>query len=86
MVNELKEKVRKLEKELSTANNHIQFLSDVTGTEVPSEKIGGDGKCEFCGKLFPEGTQIYSSRNKIFLTKHLKQQFDLNKANIFLET
>ena len=57
MVNELKEKVRKLEKELSTANNHIQFLSDVTGTGVPGEenKTSGDGKCEFCGKLNKSG-------------------------------
>ena len=57
MVNELKEKVRKLEKELSTANNHIQFLSDVTGTGVPGEekKTSGDGTCEFCGKLNKSG-------------------------------
>jgi len=30
-VNELKDKVARLEKELASANTHIQFLSDVTG-------------------------------------------------------
>ena len=37
LVNDLREKVKKLEKELSTANNHIQFLSSVTGQEIPKD-------------------------------------------------
>ena len=36
-VNELKDKVARLEKELANANNHIQFLSVVTGQD-PNEK------------------------------------------------
>ena len=39
MVSELKEKVARLEKELSNANNHIQFLSDMNGEPVVKEKI-----------------------------------------------
>ena len=31
LVSELKEKVQRLEKELASANNHIQFLSQLTG-------------------------------------------------------
>ena len=31
LVSELKEKVYRLEKELASANNHIQFLSQLTG-------------------------------------------------------
>jgi kinesin family protein 4/21/27 len=33
MVTDLKEKCRRLEKELASANNHIQFLTDVTGAD-----------------------------------------------------
>ena len=33
-VNELKEKVARLERELAQANKHIQFLSSITGQEV----------------------------------------------------
>ena len=35
LVNELRDKVARLEKELANANNHIQFLSKVTGNEMP---------------------------------------------------
>ena len=31
LVNELRERVQRLEKELASANNHIQFLSNVSG-------------------------------------------------------
>jgi len=34
MVNELKDKVARLERELASANNHIQFLSELTGQEA----------------------------------------------------
>jgi len=37
LVGELRDKVRKLEKELASANNHIQFLSSVTGQDVPAD-------------------------------------------------
>lgn len=39
MVNELKEKVARLERELASANNHIQFLSQLTGQD-PTVKPG----------------------------------------------
>lgn len=39
MVNELKEKVARLERELASANNHIQFLSQLTGQD-PTAKPG----------------------------------------------
>ena len=37
LVSDLRDKVKKLEKELSEANNHIQFLSSITGQD-PAQK------------------------------------------------
>ena len=38
MVTELRQKVINLEKELASANTHIQFLSDVTGQDPNPKK------------------------------------------------
>lgn len=35
LINELKQKVMSLQRELASANNHIQFLSNLTGQPVP---------------------------------------------------
>lgn len=40
MVNELKDKVARLERELASANTHIQFLSELTGQEEAAAKPG----------------------------------------------
>ena len=37
LINELKQKVVSLQRELASANNHIQFLSNLTGQPVPDE-------------------------------------------------
>lgn len=40
MINELKAKVSQLQKELNSANNHIQVLSNLTGQPVPESAQG----------------------------------------------
>ena len=63
LVGELRDKVRKLEKELASANNHIQFLSSVTGQDVPADAQKDEGQISSSSKpkapqqnnLFDEG-------------------------------
>ena len=50
LVGELRDKVKKLEKELASANGHIQFLSSVTGQEVPADEQKNEGQINSSSK------------------------------------